>query len=142
MAAYQVVAECAHVTTSGGLRLLYKGAFVPDDCDRDRLQHLVDAGLVKEVKSADDTPLAPNAAIVPDEFAATSGGSAQPDTSEDDETAKQREAAAAKLPTDGTAPDGRASKEVWVEYAVRSGMDRGEAEKASKEDLRGALGTK
>jgi hypothetical protein len=52
---------------------------------------------------------------------------------------KAREAAKAKLPADGTAPDGRAAKDVWVEYAVVKGMDRGEAEKADKAELIAAL---
>ncbi len=78
MATYQVVAECAHVTVDGGMRLIYKGAFVPDGCDPDRLRHLVDSGLVKEVGKAADADLAPNAAVVPDEYATTGGDRVKP----------------------------------------------------------------
>lgn len=52
---------------------------------------------------------------------------------------RSRTAAKAKLPTDGTAPHANAGKDVWVEYAVAKGMDRGEAEKADKADLIAAL---
>ncbi len=141
MAAYQVVAEAAHVTTEGGLRLIYKGSFVPDDCAPERVKHLLDAGLIKEVGKAADAELAPNAAVVPEEFATTGGDRVEPESGAA-ETDRKREAAKAKLPADGSAPDGRASHEVWVEYAVSKGLDRSEAEKASKEDLKQALSQK
>ncbi len=64
---YQVVAECAHVTTSTtGVRsqvLLYKGAFLPDDVDADRLAFLLDGGFVAEEGKV---AVAPNAAVVQD----------------------------------------------------------------------------
>ncbi|MET8278270.1 hypothetical protein [Micromonospora sp. NPDC005174] len=64
---YQVVAECAHVTTSTtGVRsqvLLYKGAFLPDDVEPERLTFLLDGGFVAE---EGDTPVAPNAAVEQD----------------------------------------------------------------------------
>lgn len=138
MATYQVVAEAAHVTTAGGLKLLYKGAIVPDDCDPKRVKHLLDTGLIKEIGKAADAELAPNAAVVPDEFA-TTGGEQPAVESGQAELDRRREAARAKLPSDGSAPDGRASHEVWVEYAVARGLSREEAEKASKDDLRKAL---
>lgn len=138
MATYQVVAEAAHVTTTGGLKLLYKGAIVPDDCDPKRVKHLLDTGLIAEVGKAADAELAPNAAVVPDEFA-TTGGEQPAVESGQAELDRRREAARAKLPSDGSAPDGRASHEVWVEYAVARSLSREEAEKASKDDLRKAL---
>lgn len=57
----------------------------------------------------------------------------------DPEVEAKRAAARAKLPGDGSAPDGRAGEDVWREYAVKQGMDRVEVEKASKADLVGAL---
>jgi hypothetical protein len=64
----------------------------------------------------------------------------RPQSSEDDAKREQARAdAKAKLPADGSAPDGRAGKDVWVEYAVSKGMDRDEAEKADKADLVAAL---
>lgn len=55
------------------------------------------------------------------------------------EVEAKREAARAKLPTDGTAPHHNAGEDVWREYAVSRGMDRAEVEKASKDDLKAAL---
>lgn len=65
MTAYQVVAECAHVTVTeaGGIpamKLLYKGAPVPDGVDPKRLKHLLDNHLIAAV---DGVPLAPNASV-------------------------------------------------------------------------------
>ena len=131
---YKVVGEAAHVKVDGGLRLAYKGAPVPDGQDPERLEHLLSTGLIAEVEDAD---LAPNAAVVADEFATTGGQRVTPEV--DGEQEQKRAAARAKLPADGSAPDGRASTEVWVEYAVSRGLDRTEAEKASREDLKRAL---
>lgn len=149
MATYQVVAEAAHVKNAQGLKLIYKGAFVPDDCDPDRLKHLVDTGMVKEVGSADDTALAPNAAIVPEENATTGGQRLGPDGSvkprvdggdgsgdkADPKVQARRDAAKAKLPADGSKPDGRSGDQVFVEYLVGKGYDRAELEKADRVTL-------
>lgn len=134
---YKVVGECAHVKVDGGLRLAYKGAPVPDGQDPKRLEHLLSTGLIAKV---DDADLAPNAAVVADEFATTGGQRVKPEV--DSEQEQKRAAAKAKLPTDGSAPDGRASHEVWVEYAVSKGLSREESEKASKDDLKAALAQK
>ncbi len=142
---YQVVGECAHVVVTdpsgvSAMNLLYKGAFLPDGVDEVRLKHLLDSRLVAKVG---EVALAPNAAVAqdgnvgippmapeaPDEGNAGAG---------DGLTDEQR-AAKAKLPADGSAPDGRASEAVWVEYAVSKGLDRGEATKAGREELRKAL---
>ncbi len=164
---YQVIGECAHVRVVGiggvqAVQLFYKGAFLPDGVDEARLKHLVDSKLVAKV---DGEPIAPNAAIEQDPNSgksyeeafgdATTSGDAgdgthpvvteeqrqeqRAATEENTETERKRAAARAKLPADGSAPDGRASQEVWVEFAVARGLDRTEAEKASKEDLRKAL---
>lgn len=150
---YQVVGECAHavVTDHTGVSattLLYKGAFLPDGIDEKRLKHLLDTGLVAKV---DGEPIAPNAAVDQDPQVGIPP-LAQPAKSEDDEDGKggesgatpeptaEQKAAKAKLPADGSAPDGRAAHEVWVEYAVARGLDRTEAQKASREELRKALG--
>ena len=64
---YQVIAECAHVTTSTtGVRsqvLLYKGAFLPEDVEADRLKFLLDGGFVAEEGKL---AVAPNAAVEQD----------------------------------------------------------------------------
>lgn len=51
----------------------------------------------------------------------------------------RRADARAKLAQMGGTPDGRASESVWVEYAVSKGVDRTEAEKAGKDELRRML---
>lgn len=127
MATYQVVAEAAHVKNSAGMKLIYKGALVPDDCDPDRLKHLVDTGMVKEVGSASDTALAPNAAIVPEENATTGGqrlaadGSVKP--------------AVSSVGGSSEVPDGRASNATLVDYLVGKGFDKAELEKADRKTL-------
>ncbi len=160
---YQVVGECAHVNTVGlggvqAVQLIYKGAPVPEGIDPERLKHLLRQGLVAKV---DGEPIAPNAAIEqdpntgdplrPTQGEAAGGDGTHPTVSdderqaqrkaaEDNDAAEQKRAAArAKLPADGSAPHHNAAPEVWVEYAVKQGLDRAEAEKASKEDLRKAL---
>lgn len=64
---FQVIAECAHVTTTTtGVRsqvLLYKGAFLPDDVDQDRLDFLLDGGFIAEEGKV---AVAPNAAVAQD----------------------------------------------------------------------------
>ena len=58
---------------------------------------------------------------------------------EDPEVEARRTAARQKLTEAGGVPDGRMSKDVWIEYAVAEGMDRDEAERADKADLVAAL---
>jgi hypothetical protein len=48
---------------------------------------------------------------------------------------QRRAAAKAKLPTDGSAPDGRQSQTVWVEYLVSKGSNYDDVKDASKEEL-------
>lgn len=64
---------------------------------------------------------------------------AEADKPADPEVEARRAAARQKLTESGGTPHGNASKDVWVEYAVAQGMDRGEAEKADKSDLVAAL---
>lgn len=138
---YQVVGECAHVVlpdASGvsSMQLLYKGAPVPEDAEPERLKHLIDSGLVAEV---DETPIAPNAAVAQDgNVGIPPLNPPAPSGADPDELARQAEAAA-KLDEIGGTPDGRHSADVWVEYAVRQGLDRAEAQKAGKDELRKVL---
>ncbi len=145
---YQVVGECAHVEINdiSGLKtvgLLYRGAFLPDGVSDERVQHLIGSGLVAEVG---DTPIAPNASEPQDPavgiraaHAALGGNTGEQDTDVDPEVLAKRKAAADKLPADGSAPHANAGKDVWVEFAVAKGMDRGEAEKVDKSELTAAL---
>jgi hypothetical protein len=47
---YQVTAALATVKTPGGLRYIYQDGFLPADADEDQVQHLLDMGLIGEVK--------------------------------------------------------------------------------------------
>ncbi len=151
---YQVVGECAHVTVTdhtgvNAVNLLYKGAFLPDGVDKDRLKHLLDTGLVAEVSEGEE--IAPNAAVEQDP---TVGIPPQPPARPDgddpgngdegkgggEELTAEQKAARAKLPADGSPPHHNAGTDVWVEYAVKQGLSREEASKVSKEELRKALG--
>ncbi len=154
---YQVVGECAHVVVTdhtgvSAMNLLYKGAFIPDGVDEARLKHLLDSNLVAKV---DGDPIAPNAAVDQDPRVGIPP-LVEPDSDKADtdalhpavteeqrqsqresaETEQKRADARAQLPTDGSAPDGRKSDAVFVEYLVGRGYDRGEVEKASGGDLR------
>ena len=51
------------------------------------------------------------------------------------EVADKRAAAKAKLPADGSAPDGRAAQAVWVEYLVSKGSRYDDVKDADKADL-------
>lgn len=135
---YQVVGECAYVTVDTAVgrakTLLYKGA--PVSADAPELQHLLAAELVAQVGG--DVGPGVNAAgelgpAEPPPVVTPSGDVVDP------EVEVRRAEAKAKLPADGSAPDGRASAEVWIEYAVAQGLDRGEATKAGKDELRKAL---
>jgi hypothetical protein len=53
----------------------------------------------------------------------------------DAELAEKRAAAKAKLPEDGSAPDGRAGQPVWVEYLVTRGSRYEDVAKADKDEL-------
>ncbi len=144
---YQVIGECAHVVVTdvsgvSAMNLLYKGAFLPDGVDEARLRHLLGSGLVAE---AGEVPIAPNAAVdqdptvgIPPVESGSPTGTGEGGDVVPELTAEQR-AAKAKLPADGSAPHHNAGHDVWVEYAVTQGLDRGEASKVSKDELRKAL---
>ncbi len=145
---YQVTAEAVLATVDtqfGRMKtLMYKGAILPGSTPE--LRHLLDSKMV--AACGDDTSTGLNAegglgeATTPTD---APGSVVSPRAATAEEIAEQakvdaaREAARAKLPSDGSAPDGRASAEVWVEYAVAKGMDRGEAEKAGKDEIRKVL---
>lgn len=142
---YQVTSDCAYVTqetvTGKAKVLVYKGAFIPDGAPE--LKHLLDSGMAEKV--AGDASVGYNAegGLGPAEKPAVgpeSVVSPSPLTAEQEETGRRQAEAKSQLPADGSAPDGRASDAVWVEYAVARGMDRGEATKAGKAEIRKALG--
>ena len=141
-AQYQVVAECAHVTVSTPsgrmLVLQLKGALVPADAPE--LPRLLDLGYVANVGDdetggvdAAGTPSGAYSIDVPNGVTTTpveksaeqkaAEEEAEAKSKADVELAEKRVAAKAKLPEDGSAPDGRASKDVRVEWLAGLGHD-------------------
>lgn len=164
---YQIVGECAHVTEAtamGVARVLrYKGSLVSPD--EPNLKHLLDTGLVAEVRGAgtggvnadgvtlaeaegevdtptgDTTPAEP--APTPEEtltaaVAAGTPGAEEPSAEEKaaKELTERRAAAQEKLAAlGGKAPDGRSHPDVLVEYLVAQGGNYDDLVKAEKPDL-------
>lgn len=148
-AQYQVVGHAAHATVDGPhgriRTLLMRGALVPGDAPE--VPHLLSVGLIAPVGQAvGETAPAPTSTAVaggtPGEGSETPAGSGQqaaPDGQSpgpDPEVEEKRAAARAKLPTDGTAPDGRAGQAVWVEYLVTKGYDYDALKNEEKDALR------
>lgn len=153
-AAYQVVAECCHVTVESpfgkSVQLLLKGALVPADAPQ--LQRLVEDGFVAKV-GKDETggvdaagiPAAAYDADVPAGLTSTpvvksdeqvrADREAADKAKADDEVSRKRAEAQAKLPPVGELPDGRASQAVWVEYHVRDGGNYDDLAKQDKTEL-------
>ncbi len=133
---YQVVGECAFATVETmfgrAKTLLYKGAFLPDGCPE--LEHLLSTGLVARVDDGAGVGVNADGGLGPSQPSVAAGPDGGPDPDE-----QRRAEARAKLAELGGTPDGRSSEAVWVEYAVAQGLDRTEAEKAGKEELRKAL---
>lgn len=154
-AQYQVVAECAHVTLTGptgkALNLLLKGALVPADAPE--LPRLLELGYVAKV-GADETggvdasgiPAGAYDAEVPAAVTSTpveqaeeqrkANAQAAEKAEADAEVDEKRAAARAKLPEDGSEPDGRAGEAVWVEYLAANGYDYDAVKDADKAELR------
>jgi hypothetical protein len=152
---YQVVAECAHATVDGptgrAINLLYKGALVPPDAPE--LPRLLDLGFVAKV--GDEATGGVDAAGIPsgayDTEVPTGVTTTPVEKTEEQkraeaeaaekakvagEVADKRAAAKAKLPEDGSAPDGRASKDVLVEYLAGKGYDYDELQKQDPAELK------
>lgn len=132
---YRVVGPCALVptTTQQGATIvtLYQGAVLPADTSEARIAHLLSVGLVEEFGSLDE-PF-PAGVDTPVQVATVGGQSVE--SVADPELLTKRSAAAAKLPADGSAPKNAHGEDVWMEYAVRKGMDRAEAERLGKAGL-------
>jgi hypothetical protein len=150
---YQIIAECAYakVADAGGVswRLFEKGALIP--ANTPNLDHLLKNGYVAKVGDeetggldASGVPAGAAGIDVPPGITTTpAGGSvvgANPNApTEADkaavELAERRAAAKAKLPEDGSAPDGRAGKDVHVEYLAARGYDYDELSKQDKAEI-------
>jgi hypothetical protein len=151
---YQVIAECAYVKTSDAAgvswRLYEKGALF--DGNTPNLQHLLDNGYAAKVggeaAGGVDASGIPSGAY---EFEVPEGITTTPVVKSEEQRkaeaeadanyraaadlAEKRAAAKAKLPEDGSAPDGRASKDVLVEYLAGKGYDYSELSKHEKAEL-------
>lgn len=145
-AMFQVTAECAYVTVDTPMgrskTLLYKGAtFSASAPER---EHLEAGGMCAPFGDvAEGIGVNAEGDLGPATSDSTAIGSivssvtVAPDV-DSDEAAKRTEAQA-KLDEIGGTPDGRSSEAVWVEFAVREGLDFAEARKAGKEELRKVL---
>src|SRR4051812_20324649 len=94
-----------------------------------------DPGLVNKVA---DRPDPTSALQTPADPGLVHGQPTVTPETDDPEAAKEQERAAArsKLPEDGSAPKGNASRQVWVEYAVVKGYDRDAMEGADRDEIR------
>ena len=136
MSMFQVVAECAHATVDHPLygrtmQLLLKGALIPEGAPE--LPHLLSVGMVVPVSdtetgglNADGVPAGAlgaqaSAGVTPVEVPDGQSSVDVDMSAEDAEVEARRAAARAKLPDGGAMPDGRASKDVWVEFLVSQG---------------------
>lgn len=130
-------------TVSGPARThVYRGAPVPDGATPEEIRHHLDMRMIEEIEEGVPGIDADGALVLdpaPDRTgqqpAAADPGPAEDEPEPDGDAAAVRAAAAAKLPPDGRAPDGRAAKAVWVEYGVTRGHDRAELERTDKPDL-------
>ncbi len=140
---YQVVAECAYVKTSDASgvswRLLEKGALFFGNTPN--LQHLLDNGYAAKVGGeatggvdASGVPSGAYTVDVPPGVTSTpvekseelrrAEAEAEANYRAAADLAEKRAAAKAKLPEDGSEPDGRAGQAVWVEYLLVKHPDR------------------
>lgn len=146
---YQVQSACVIVPiVSNGdtyLQTIYAGGVFEADPDNDRIIHNAESGYILEL-GAKATPGVDGAGVpVVDNKRADGSETGSPvelnDPGTVNEVQQARSAAAAKLPEDGSAPDGRAAQAVWVEYLVRQGYsydavkgeDRAELQKLAKQ---------
>lgn len=136
---YQLTGECAYITMPSqygfSKGLYYKGAVIPGDAPE--LPHLLSSGMA--VKVGDDAGIGLNAegGLGPAETPVTPADveASKPPAGPVDEVEAKRAEARAKLPTEGSAPDGRAAQPVLVEYLVTKGYDYDAIKAAEKAEL-------
>jgi hypothetical protein len=133
---YQVVSAAVMVTvtyvTGPVLTTLYKGNVFTGDPDTDhRVKANLESGYIVELDNDELGGVDANGdAVVTD-----ADGKVLDVPNPTPTTTVVDDSVPAPLPADGTPPPVNASKATWVEYAVKSGRDRAEAEKATKADL-------
>lgn len=153
MTQYQVVGQCAHVTTyaiDGGRQteLLYKGAIVPQSATEKEIEHLLSLKLIEAVGGELFGTHEVGAVAGGDVRTGLDGkpvqsdepGVGQPLTPDEEkaaaELADRRYAAQAKLTElGGKVPDGRASQPVLVEWLTAQGGAYDDLAKAEKSEL-------
>jgi len=147
---YQVLSACVivPVVTNDGTEMIqtvYSPGSFEADPQHPRIVHNVDSGYIAEIgeKAATGTDAA--GAVMLDDKRVDGADPGAPVVLNDpgvvNEQQQARSAAAAKLPEDGSAPDGRASQAVWVEYLARqgynyddlAGQDKAELQKLAKQ---------
>lgn len=149
MKRYQVLsaAVVVPVATADGtvLQTLYRGSVLEADPTDLKVKHNADAGYITEigekaVAGVDNsgTPLVDDKPTVGDGNPGDPAALNDPGVVNDEahQVSARRQAAAAKLPADGSAPDGRASEDVWREYAVAKGYDRTAVEGSSRDEIK------
>lgn len=133
---YQVVGSLATFTVpgpTGPVRSnLYKGAWVPDGTPQDEIDHNVSVGLVAPVDDPYQTPVTGDGAESPGVGTLLAGV-------ETDEIGRPTRTEPVDEEPRRAGRPSKAEKAELVDAAVKAGMDRGEAEKASVSDLRAAL---
>lgn len=150
---YQVIGECAFVTQENALGvhkvLMMKGAVLGPGATKEEIEHNLGAKLIAEVGehvtggvNADGKPDAVVEAETTADETPTAETSVKPAKAAPADPRVEARRADAKAKLDalgGAAPSATHGEDVWVEYAVVQGMDRAEAEKAGKAELRKAL---
>lgn len=131
------------IPVSGQARYVHRNALLdPAEADDATVERLVGGKFLRWVRVDADgmvTPLGDDGKVSKDAPVESAGAAPQAGPAElggvDPELLHKRAAAAAKLPTDGSPPKHNNGEDVWVEYAVRQGMARDEAEQAGKAAL-------
>lgn len=135
---------------------LYRGGLLdPDIVDPDDRKRLVDEGFLDVVvRKGESFVLAEDSdtgdkgdpvtvgdnGLVPESEQGDNGTTNTPANPVSDPGAEAKQAEArSKLPVDGSAPHANAGEDVWIEYAVKQGLDRTEAAKAGKAELKKVL---
>jgi hypothetical protein len=135
---YQVLRSGVVVTVAGAFGPEKQGfderAILPPGVPEREIRHLLSVKLIRQVGGP------PQSTPDMEEPAEESVGTAAQAT--DPEVEAARAQARAKLPADGSAPDGRAAQTVWVEHAVAKGYAYDAVKGLGKDELRDLLADK
>jgi hypothetical protein len=135
---YQVLSACVVVpiiNTDGAeyLTTVYPPGTFEADPDHPRIAHNVEAGYIAELGGKAAAGVDASGAVMLDNKRVDGEDAGSPVVLNDpgvvNEQQQARSSAASKLPEDGSAPDGRASREVRIEWLARQGHDYGELSK-------------